>query len=157
MCFVFNLALIILAGCNNKTEVKVSEQHWAQVNNNRGGMIYIDTISCHNVMRNDPNSSLSNYTCLLVGFIDSAALLPATDGRDIEQGKYFQFDMQKDWVGISGTDSMQPVFFHPKVTLERHRKEGILVFEHERNQRLESLVYKDSYGNWGTQKLTPAN
>jgi hypothetical protein len=69
-----------------------------------------------------------------------------------DKNKYYQYDMQHDWIAIKGDNTFKPVFYHPRVTAQQSLNEGILVFEIG-GSHPDTLVYNDSNGSWGTQKF----
>jgi hypothetical protein len=145
---------IIGTGCNSKGQSVPQEMHQAQIQKEGAGMIYVDKISCSSVMRNEDSvGSNTSFRCFRVGFIDSLTIAKATDKKSLDAGKYYQYDMQKDWVALVNGDSLRPVFYQPRQRMENHRYEGILVFEVPRDKEPDTLVYADSYSSWGTQVI----
>jgi len=144
--------VIWLSACNSAKSNIVTEQHQVQIQKEGTGVIYIDKISCSSVIRSeDTAGSKTSFRCFRVGFIDSLAIAKATDKKSLDAGKYYQYDMQNDWVALVNGDSTRPVFYHPRQRMENHRNEGILVFEVPRDKEPDTLVYADSYSSWGTQ------
>lgn len=144
--------IIWLSACNSAKSNIVTEVHQAQVHKEGQGMIYVDEISCSSVMRSiDSNDGSSSFYCFRVGFIDSLAVAKAIDKKSLDAGKYYQYDMQKDWVALVNGDSSLPVFYQPRQRIENHRHEGILVFEVDKEP--DTLIYTDSYSTWGKQSI----
>lgn len=130
------------------------EKHEAQVQSTGAGMIYADKIACDAVMRNTDSNRTGVFHCYLVGFIDSLGIAKAQDKKTLETGKYYQFDVQNDWVAMIQGDSVMPVFYQPKQRLESHRNEGVLVFETKDGKGPDTLIYKGSSTNgWEPQQL----
>lgn len=147
-----------LTGCESNAgsdkKAGVTERHQVQVQKKGEGMIYVDKVPCNAVMRTaDSSGSVAGFQCYLIGFIDSLPHAPAADKKDIATGKYYEYDMQYDWTALANGDSLKPVFFQPKQKLQTHRSEGILVFELADGREPDTLIYKDSHGAWGVQKL----
>ena len=124
-------------------------QHLALISR-PGEALYIDRVSNSTVMkeRND-GSAKTSFCSFLVGWQDSTINAASEDSRDRE--KYFQYDMQKDWVALVKGDSVYPVFFQERPTLGQQCKESVLVFELPRGSVTDTLVYKHGYGSWGTR------
>ncbi|MBL7740732.1 MAG: hypothetical protein JNK14_16050 [Chitinophagaceae bacterium] len=148
--------LMIIAACTNSDEAvmenETREKHEVEIHSKEAGMMYVDRISCNAVMwQADSNGKV--FQCYVTGFIDSLSVANATGKKDIETGKYYQYDVQNDWVMLKNGDSVSPVFFQPRQRLERHRYEGVLVFENKDDNDPDTLIYRDSYGLWGTQQV----
>jgi len=158
--FIAGLIVVLntLDGCSNPADKKdkagPAETHQAQVQNPEAGMIYADKIACSKVMQGaDSSRGNAVFHCYLVGFIDSLTIAKAGDKKDIEAGKYYQYDVQRDWIALVQGDSVIPVFYEPRQRIEHHRHEGVLVFETKNGKEPDTLIYKDSYSSWGTQQL----
>jgi hypothetical protein len=148
----------IINGCTDgkaKTvKIESVEKHEAQIQSPGAGMIYADKIACDAVMRNTDSNRTGAFHCYLVGFIDSLGIAKAQDKKTLETGKYYQFDVQNDWMAMIQGDSVMPVFYQPKQRLESHRNEGVLVFEMKDGKGPDTLIYKGSSSNgWGPQQL----
>jgi hypothetical protein len=147
-------AIVIATACNTKKQNEVPEKHAVQIEKEGAGMIYVDKISCSSVIQStDSAGSDTGFRCFRVGFIDSLAAAKAADKKSLATGKYYQYDMQKDWTILVNGDSVKPVFYQPRQRIENHRYEGILVFEIPKDKRADTLIYGDSYGAWGTQQI----
>lgn len=146
--------VVFTASRNAKKQNEPQEMHLIQVHKQGEGMIYLDKISSRSVMRDvDSIGSNTSFRCFRVGFIDSLAVAKAADKRSLDAGKYYQYDMQKDWVALINGDSSRPVFYQPRQRMENHRYEGILVFEVPLNKEPDTLVYTDSYSSWGKKVI----
>ena len=148
-----SVAGIVCIGCNDKGQNEPQEMHQAQIQKEGAGMIYVDKISCSSVLRSEDSAGNTSFRCFRVGFIDSLVVAKATDKKNLDAGKYYQYDMQTDWVALINGDSSRPVFYHPRHRMENHRNEGILVFEVPRDKEPDTLVYADSYSSWGTHVI----
>ena len=112
-------------------------------------VLYIDRLDNRVVMQREDTAGPTTFRSFLVGLRDSLAV---TDAKRLqEREKYLQYDMQRDWTAIVGGDSLKPVFFQEKPHLDGLSREGALVFEVPRGSRADTLVYRDTYGDWGTQ------
>jgi hypothetical protein len=148
------IAVIAMTGCKQKkNDREMNERHWAEVKMQGVGMIYVDEVSCSSVLSEvDSSKGETGFHCYRVGFVDS---LPAKakDKKDLERGKYYQYDIYRDWVALINGDSVRPVFYQPMIKREINKEEGVLVFEIIKNKKPDTLVYNDSYGPWGRQVI----
>lgn len=148
------IAVIVMTGCKQKKSGNgMTEQHWAEVKMPGVGMIYVDEVSCSSVLSEvDSSKGETRFHCYRVGLIDS---LPAkaNDKKDLEKGKYYQYDMYKDWAALINGDSIRPVFYQPMIKKEINKEESILVFEIIKSKHADTLVYNDSYGLWGRRVI----
>ena len=112
-------------------------------------VLYLDRLDNRVVLAVADTAGPTTFRSFLVGLRDSLGM---TDGKRLqEREKYLQYDMQRDWTAIVGGDSLKPVFFQERPHLDGLSREGALVFEVPRGQRTDTLVYRDTYGDWGTQ------
>jgi hypothetical protein len=144
-------ASIVVAGCGSSASGIPREQHQAAVHSVGAGMIYVDKIDCQRVMRAKDGEAVV-FHCFQIGFIDSLVIARARDKADEDAGKYFQYDMQYDWMAIVDGDTLRPVYFETKLRRENHRNECVLVFEHG-GEAPDTLLYNDSFSSWGTQQF----
>jgi hypothetical protein len=126
-------------------------KHMAEIGLRGTGMLYLDIVPNETVMKMTDTSGGTEFFSFLIGFVDSIA---NPGGSDPEKGKHFQYEMYKNWKALSGNDSISPVFFQPKIKLNQQVDEGILVFEMPKGEQPDILVYNDSYGPWGVQRIT---
>ena len=145
--------MIWLSACTSAQSSMLVEEHEAQIQREGAGMIYIDKIPCSTIIQSEDSDGTTSFHCYRVGFIDSLAFGKAADKKSLDAGKYYQYDMQRDWVALINGDSSRPVFYQPRQRLENHRYEGVLVFEIPKDNEPDTLVYADSYGSWGTQTI----
>jgi hypothetical protein len=146
-------AMSWLVSCSSAQSTMLTEKHEAQVQREGIGMIYTDNIPCSSVIRTENGDGSSSFHCFRVGIIDSLAVAKPADKKSLEAGKYYQYDLQNDWVALINGDSTRPVFYQPRQRMENHRYEGILVFEIPKDKVADTLVYTDSYSSWGTQLI----
>lgn len=147
--FYWALGLILLiSACHSVTATPEAPVHHQAMINRPGESIYLDRVSNASVMKETIGSGAGTRFCsFLVSWQDSAV---STDkDRQRTREKYFQYDMQKDWVALVKGDSLYPVFFQERPGLNQQFKEGIMVFELPRDVTPDSLIYKDSFGTWG--------
>jgi hypothetical protein len=152
---MFLAAVVMITGCKQKTKTgsRNAGEHWAEVKMQGVGMIYIDEVPCSSVLSEvDSGKGETEFHCYRVGFVDS---LPAKakDKKELDKGKYYQYDMHKDWVALIDGDSIRPVFYQPMIKKEMNKEESILVFEITKDKQADTLVYNDSYGLWGRRVI----
>jgi hypothetical protein len=148
---------VLISACGHKKQAIIKkveqEQHWAAVSSTGIGSMYLDKVPAKAVMQDmgsgDANTVFLSYK---VGFLDSSH--NGIHGKaDLEKGKYYQYNMYRDWVALVDGDSVQPVFYQPMVKRQQLREEGILVFEIPKDKQIDTLVYTDSFGPWGRQVI----
>lgn len=138
-----------LAACRSQPAIP-ERRHLAAISH-AGTALYIDQLDNRSIMKENPapQDSKTIFCSFLVGWMDSTI---STDQKaKLAREKYFQYDMQKDWVALVKGDSLYPVFFQEKPGLNSQLKEGALVFEIPAGTRPDTLIYKDSFGAWGTR------
>ena len=59
--------------------------------------------------------------------------------------------MPQDWTALSGGDSIHPVYFRQRPVLNRHLRQGALVFPTPPGRRIDTLVYTGAEGPWRKQ------
>lgn len=141
----------MLYGCGRVVKAEPAQpKHWAEVTQKGTGRFYMDQVPVEKVMKVTGTGS-TRFICYQVGFEDEIMI---TDKAKLqERGKYFQYDMQKDWLLKLKEDSLKPVFFQPSVKMDRNINEGVLVFEVPAGQVPDTLIYRDAFGAWGVQKI----
>lgn len=154
------MILFVVTGCicvawssckSDHNAKKIAQRsHWIEVKRPSVGLLYMDSIPLNTVMKVTDVETQNNFRAYLVGFKDSVLTMNKTDR--INNNKYYQYDMQHDWVAIAGDNTFNPVFYHPRVTAQQSLNEGILVFDTD-GSHPDTLVYNDSHGSWGTQKF----
>ena len=142
------LFCLLLAACHNHTAPSVApEKHLALVSR-PGAALYVDRVDNRVVLQQD-KASQNRFCSFRIGLTDSST---AIDRRGtVEKERYFQYGMQGDWKALTGGDSLSAVFFQEKPGLNDQVKEGVLVFETPGGRPPDTLVYRDSFGPWGTQ------
>jgi hypothetical protein len=142
------LLMLACAACRQRPVTAAEAKHLVAVHKTKE-VLYLDRLDNRVVMQRADTAGTTTFCSFLVGMRDS---LPLTDAqRKLDRERYIQYSMQQDWTAIVGGDSLKPVFFQEKPSLDGQLKEGALVFELPRGQRADTLVYRDTYGNWGTQ------
>jgi hypothetical protein len=140
--------MLLVSACHSVTAMPEAPVHHQAMISRGGESIYLDRVSNASVMKEIVDSNAKTIFCsFLVGWQDSTVNTDKDQQRNRE--KYFQYDMQKDWVALVKGDSLYPVFFQERPGLNQQFKEGIMVFELPRDATPDSLVYKDSFGSWG--------
>jgi len=152
--YVLTVILVVFIACGKKPKSQVTEKHEIEVNNEEKGLMYADRTDCRTVLQEvDSLGSKTIFHCYRVGFLDSLMIAKATDQKSVEEGKYYQYEMQYDWCILVDGDSVKPVFYQPRQKMETQRNEGVLVFEVPMTQQLDTLIYTDSRGEWGIRKI----
>ena len=152
-----NLLLLMIAGLfcaacgstSSKAGAKLQE-HWAEVNNPALGVLYVDQADPFRVMQ-VIDSGNTTFIAYKVGLRDLNGQL--NNKQKQERGKYLQYDLPRDWSLRVQRDSFAPVFFQPVVKTIEQEDEGILVFEIPSGLNPDTLIYHDSFGGWGIQKI----
>jgi hypothetical protein len=134
----------LLAACHNRTVPATPAEKHLFVVSRPGAALYLDPVDSRVVMQ---KGSEGHFCSFRVGWTDSSA--GTTPSREKE--RYFQYTAQYDWKALSGGDSLPAVLFQEKPGLNSLVKEGVVVFETPDGRQPDTLVYRDSYGSWGTQ------
>lgn len=128
----------------------LQQTHWAEVKNPALGLLYVDKAEPKQVMQAIDSAS-TQFVAYKVGWRDE---ILSTDNKYKEQkGKYLQYDMPRDWALKVQLDSFTPVFSQPVIKTVLQKDETILVFEIPMGVTPDTLIYHDSFGGWGTQKI----
>lgn len=148
------ISAIVLIGCNTtgkKTKPAERKKHWIEIGLQGEGMMYLDGVPNGMVMQETKADSSTHFCSFLVGFQDSSMTID--EKKEEKKEQYYQYEMYKNWKAIVNGDSISPVFYQPKIRLQKQTDEGILVFELPQGKEADTLVYKDTYGPWGTQQI----
>lgn len=122
--------------------------HYLQIQERGVGCIYVDKTEPGSVLADVKQlNGQTRFCAFKVGFEDSVLL--ADRQKQLNQGKYYQYDMEKDWVLLAQGDSIRPVFYQPAVQRTPQLNEGVLVFEVPAGSNADTLYYNDSWGFWG--------
>ncbi|PZR26533.1 MAG: hypothetical protein DI535_14080 [Citrobacter freundii] len=151
--FVICLAgMVICVACGSSASRPARQQqaHWAEVNNPALGSLYADEVDPARVMQ-VTDSGTTKFVAYKIGLREEK--IPANNQYMLDRGKYLQFDMQHDWSLKSQSDSFGVVFFQPVVKKIDQVDESILIFEIPAGVTPDTLIYQDSFGGWGTQKI----
>jgi hypothetical protein len=127
------------------------QRHWIEITQAGVGILYLDTVPSKNVVTTEIGNT-SKYVSFLFGVSDSVFKI-RKDREAAEDGKYYNYAIERDLFAISGPDTLKPVFFHPKIELSQQTHESVIVFELPQSTILDTLVYNDSYGSWGIKKF----
>jgi len=152
---ILSLTLVLIMpgmGCQSgSVGVKQPKQkHWVEVKNPALGLLYVDRADSKQVMQ-VIDSANTQFIAYKVGWRDE---LVSTDNKyKQEKGKYLQYDMPGDWALKVQNDSFPPVFYQPVVKTVLQEDEAVLVFEIPVGTVPDTLVYHDSFGGWGIQKI----
>ncbi len=148
--FFFGAILATVSGCRHRPVMgpPVEPRHLVSMHRPKE-VLFIDPLDNRVVLQKEDTSGPTRFCSFLVGLGDSVPINDADRKRERE--KYIQYGMQKDWSVIVGGDSLKPVFMQEKPHLGGELRESALVFEVPRGSRVDTLVYRDTYGDWGTQ------
>jgi hypothetical protein len=143
-------AMLLISAACRETHSTVSEDRKHLVSAGKPGeILYIDRLDNRAILQREDSAGPTGFCSFLVGWRDS---LPAGDGkRTVEKEKYIQYHMQQDWTAIVGGDSIKPVFLQEKPYLNQLLREAAMVFEIPRGSRADTLIYRDTWGDWGVQ------
>ena len=147
---LLGLQVLLLAACHLRAHESPKIMHHLIEFRQKGSLLYIDTVDNRYVldMSKTNTSNHAFFHSFLIGLVDSTTG-KAKDEKAKE--KYFEYDLEKDFTALVTGDSIKPVFFQPKTLIGKMGKEGILVFETNEKAFPDTLVYRDSFGGWGTQ------
>jgi hypothetical protein len=136
--------LAICLSCKDKAGTLANiplEHHDAQMSKPDGSLISIDAVPNSSVMRNaDTDTGSTRFYTFRVGIADS---LIADKKQEMVKQRYYDFEMEQDWIAVVNGDSMHPVFFHPQPQKTQVLKEFIMVFELPAGWKPDTLIYKD--------------
>ena len=145
---LFFLVLIFFAAaCQRRPSAQaLPEDHMIMVRQ-PGAALYIDRLDNRAILQRADTTGPTTFCSFLVGMRDS---LPGNDAkRAMEREKYIQYGMQQNWAGVINGDSVRPLFLMEKPHLDQRLREAAMVFEIPRGRRLDTLVYRDTFGIWG--------
>lgn len=148
---------LLLAACHNRSAPTVTPEKHLVLLTRPGNALYVDRVDNRMVMQPD-SATQKNFCSFRIGISDSSSGTAGTlvaDRRNlIEKERYFQYTMQNDWKALAGGDTLLAVFFQEKPGLSSLVKEGVIVFETPSGRKPDTLIYRDSFGAWGTQILS---
>jgi hypothetical protein len=143
--------MLLLPGCRAPhSDGRLPKQHLALHRHERT-TIYVDRIDNRVVLddkRTVPGinatiAAADGFRSFLIGRQDSAVAADNRTGRAEEE--YFQYTMQNEWVALTGGDTLRPVFFQEKTSMDKNIKEGVMVFELPAAASIDTLIYRDSF------------
>lgn len=137
------LCLLVLYACNNASGTKKTVTHWAAINYKKGKLIYADAVQSGSVMQRTKSDEINNdsFFCYKISLIDSTL---HEQKEDLERNKYFDYEMQKNWVVLLNGDSVHAVFFQLMIKKNKMLQEGVLVFELPSTAKPDSLIYRNT-------------
>jgi hypothetical protein len=155
---VWGMLLLVVTGmsaCHPSTAgTRKENRHMAEVKYGDGSRLYVDKASNQALIKTVGNDTAYTFCCYRVGMADSTRY----DKKQEEAwNKYFDYDMQYEWIALHQGDSLAAVFFQPALSRDKNAREGILVFEVPKGVSPDSLVYKKSYGNHKANQLIVLN
>ena len=118
---------------------------------NAGETLCVDTLDNQQIFDKDNTASQTNLRSFLISWSDQ---LPEGDEMGLLQRQnYFQNQMQSDWTALVAGDSVHPLFFRQKPLLNRHLRQGALVFSLPPGRCIDTLVYHGTDGFWKEQLI----
>ncbi len=148
---------LLLAACHNRNAPAAAPERHLVLRTRPGNALYVDRVDNRVVMQTD-SVAQKNFCSFRIGVADSSWTTAATSvsGRRsvIEKERYFQYTMQNDWKALAGGDTLLAVFFQEKPAPGSLAKEGVIVFETPSGKKPDTLIYRDSFGTWGTQIMS---
>ena len=139
---------LMCVACKNKPRAIAAVTHLVSAHQ-PGALLYLDRLDNRAVLQWADTIGKTSFCSFLIGLRDSVAAPDAK--KRLERERYFQYTMQEDWAAMVDGDALRPVFFQQKPGLDPQLDEEAMVFEIPRGHRVDTLVYRDSYGGWGTQ------
>jgi len=148
---VFFLWDAALYSCRRKETNVPVKKHLFEASTKKKGRISVDSVSNHTMLENETTDGedSTDFYSFRISIEDSTV----NGHSDVELNKYFQYQMQKDWVLLLKGDTIPAVFFHPVQNLNSFIREAVVVFELPHNEAADTLIYNDSYGTWGSQLI----
>ena len=148
MTMLLFLLSAVYAGCRQRKAALIAEAHLVTIRQ-PGEELYIDRLDKRVIIQKEDAAGPTTFCAFLIGLKDSLPVMDAARKQELE--KYWQYTMQQDWTVIVDGDSVKPVFMQEKPTLKKGLRESALVFEVPRGHSADTLVYRDTYSNWGTR------
>ena len=139
---------LLLAACHNRTAPAAAPEKHLVLLTRPGAALFVDKVD-NRVVLQQARSSQNSFCSFRIGWTDSATA--AGKLQSTEKERYFQYTVQQDWKALAGGDTLLPVFFLEKPSLSEQLKEGVIVFETPEGRQPDTLIYRDSFGPWGTQ------
>jgi len=148
--------LTTFSSCRDREKPAPAVKHLAEAGWRGSAGIYADRVPNKAILKEEgSDTGKTIFYCLRIGLYDSTN---TTDARQTAaKEKYFQLEMDKDWVLLCGSDSIAPVFYQPVPRKENQLTEQVLVYEIPKGASPVSLVYKDPYGLLGNQHVLNLN
>lgn len=153
------VGLVAVIGCDNKPAVRLQKTPPEGTYAGRhGASLQVTRSACGQVMKTEGGNPDDGFVCFRVTWTDSVVVAGQNDKKkEIAEGQYFQYQVDKDWRVLNNGDSLKPVFFQNLNRNTTDKRELILVFEKDKTGATDTLVYSDSFGEWGRQVFTIAN
>jgi|GEM_PF-2663115 len=151
--------VIAMIGCNNKPAVQLKKAPPGGTYASRhGASLQVTRSACGQVMKAEGGSPDDGFVCFRITWTDSVVVASQEDKKkEIAEGQYYQYQVGRDWRILNKGDSLKPVFFQNLNRNTMDKRELILVFEKDKTGTADTLVYTDSFGEWGRQIFTIAN
>lgn len=134
------------------TALEKRKKHWIEIGLKNEGMMYLDAVPNNLIMNEQKiDTAHTRFYSFLVGFQDS--ILRTDQAKEIRENRYYEYEMPANWTAIVNGDSLRPVFSQTNPKIYKQNSESILVFELPQNHVPDTLIYQDTYGPWGLQKI----
>ncbi len=150
----------VLESCYAKSHsVTKPVQHEIEIKGAPGSSIVVDKVPNGRIIQEQATGDArTKFVSYQVEFTDSAALAGIFDEK-LKQARsiYFQYKIDRDWNLLRNGDSIKPVFFQILTKKSREKDGMVFVFEIPSTFEPDTLVYHDSFGDWGMQKLVFKN
>lgn len=146
---IWAIGLVVLCACHQvTTRQKAVEEHYLEIRERGKGRIYLDKVANRQVMvAKQEDTGKSHFVSYRVSFEDSVLITDIK--KQQERGRYYQYEMEKDWIMLVNGDSIRAVFAQPFPKHSLPLTESIVVFELSEGLQPDTLFYRDSYGYWG--------
>jgi len=154
------LFIVLIQGTScrqpNKPVASLPEKHMAQVKKQNGVMLYADRISNKAILRTDSVNTSTVFCSYKIGVLDSS-LATLDKKQQLLWGKYFDFEMQKNWTALVNNDSIPAVFFQGLPQKSSYMREAVVVFEVPKGSNPDTLIYNNTYQTNNTDLLVLSN
>lgn len=116
---------ILCTRCRGRIGKKIVPDalHYLEIRLDGRGIITLDRVPVGHVLSRGDTSAFCAY---LISFTDSSGPSGKASSRDIT-AKYYQYQMEKDWVVLDRGDSVRAVFYQPNIKISKHRKKKMTV------------------------------
>jgi hypothetical protein len=140
---VFFSVITFIACDHKKSGINKNVKHLILLPYSSSGNLYVDSVPNKSVLKEQVNDNgIYKFCSFKVGFTDSTIY---EKKEQLLLNKYFDYEMQKDWVAVVNGDSITPVLLQPMVKKNSFTREFLLVFEINKHNKIDSLAYKNNF------------